>query len=83
MQPSSHNTFHQTSDPSAAQPSHPLCPLPQNKYTSNSRIMSTGRCTAVLKSGKYEVPCPCPEGIFIMTSQSTLDMKCQQCDIFC
>ncbi|KAL4788605.1 hypothetical protein BJX76DRAFT_1427 [Aspergillus varians] len=77
---SSNNTFHQISNASAAQYSRHLRPLPQNKLTSISRTMSTGRCTAVLKTGKYELTCPCSEGVFIMTSQSTLEMKCQECD---
>jgi hypothetical protein len=60
--------------------SSPLCPPSEVEHTSTSRTMSTGRCTAIIKTGVLKISCPCSEGVFTLTSVSSLEVKCQRCD---
>ncbi|KAE8352425.1 hypothetical protein BDV28DRAFT_135151 [Aspergillus coremiiformis] len=53
---------------------------PQKKHTSTSRGISAGQCTGVVKTGVLGIPCTCSQGIFTITSVSTLEVKCQNCD---
>ena len=43
-----------------------------------SRIMASGRCTAVVAVGTFEVFCPCPRGKFD-APLNTLDVGCKLC----
>src|SRR4051794_23624165 len=50
----------------------------QQPAPSFSRIMASGRCTAVVTVGTYNVSCPCPRGEF-EAHLLTLDTVCKKC----
>lgn len=56
-----------------------LQPIEPNKNSLLSRRMNTGPCEALIRAGKYQVNCPCDEGVFIVASGSTLEISCTEC----
>jgi hypothetical protein len=45
----------------------------------NVRIMASGGCTAVVRSGRRKFPCDCPRGIFNILPGAQGDPECQEC----
>jgi len=41
--------------------------------------MASGRCTAVFISGRRQIPCDCPQGIFGIQQGAHDDPECQDC----
>jgi hypothetical protein len=46
------------------------------------RVMAASRCTAIIKSGTLEIPCPCTRGFFALAPQLSLEVRCEQCNHF-
>ena len=57
----------------------PVLPSSRIKQHSTSRTMAAGRCTAIVRVGTIEIPCPCTEGIFTIAPLSTLEVTCKKC----
>ncbi|KAL1966799.1 hypothetical protein VTN77DRAFT_3764 [Rasamsonia byssochlamydoides] len=44
--------------------------------------MSSGRCTAIVTTGRLGIQCTCTRGRFTIAPHSTLEVRCQICDHF-
>ncbi|KAL5356892.1 hypothetical protein BJX96DRAFT_143569, partial [Aspergillus floccosus] len=44
------------------------------------RIMASGKCRGIITSGRINLPCPCEQGIFAISSTSNVQKRCTHCN---